>query len=616
MSEINVQSRKNSDLGLPFDGNHERQQHDQVVFENVADHYVKGEDVTAYFTILNDIKVNLNDDQIGLLRVGSTNIQECLAYAPMQLNSSIRHGTATFPSSSLPVTDDEFYQFCYINEKRKCLGSSIPFQLNCSIDDIDLLSSTLLETSIEKKSMQTNNDGFISLQDYDNDDLVIIHTKRMLIEEKLRQENRQLLEINRRLEQQKDECKAKLDLLDLKSNEYINKVKNDMQTLATTHKATIDELSSRQRLEAKLRKEYDACRSLCNQYQTESLQFAERCRTFEDLNIQLTDETNKLRSQLLITTKLNEEQVIKIIDYDKRLLESNELLKSANQYQLQLEQQLRDLRLTTEKYQISMQGQINAYTKQASQQENQIHALETANILLKEELNSIKTDNTFLLTLNKQDKQLTNELQQQINDLNEKHRLDNEQKQNELEKLQNELEQMKEIQNDYMILKNSFNEIEKRCVKHQKSEIEVKKQFAVYKEFVGDLERKVQDLTERLLAGADEYKALYRKYAALERMIGKTNRQNSSILKSNPTTLSNETGLNEEALVNLLRNSYELQQQDQQQNIHEEENKTIIPQSEKSDVNEEIRECPMCYWEFPKHLTLENKKEHIENHFA
>jgi hypothetical protein len=51
----------------------------------------------------------------------------------------------------------------------------------------------------------------------------------MLIEEKLRQENRQLLDINRRLEQQKDECKAKLDLLDIKSTEYMTKIKNDMQ---------------------------------------------------------------------------------------------------------------------------------------------------------------------------------------------------------------------------------------------------------------------------------------------------------------------------------------------------------------------------------------------------
>ncbi|CAF4180840.1 unnamed protein product [Rotaria sordida] len=110
-----------------------------------------------------------------------------------------------------------------------------------------------------KWKQKHHNDGLIALQDYDNDDLVVIHTKRMVIEEKLRQENRQLLEINRRLEQQKDE---------------------------------------------------------------------------------------------------------------------------SNQYQLQLEQQLRDLRLTTEKYQISMQGQINAYTKQASQQENQIHALKTSNSLL------------------------------------------------------------------------------------------------------------------------------------------------------------------------------------------------------------------------------------------
>jgi hypothetical protein len=43
--------------------------HDQVVFENVPDQYVKGENVTAHFTILHDIKVNINEDRIGLLRV-------------------------------------------------------------------------------------------------------------------------------------------------------------------------------------------------------------------------------------------------------------------------------------------------------------------------------------------------------------------------------------------------------------------------------------------------------------------------------------------------------------------------------------------------------------------
>ena len=196
--------------------------HDQVVFENIPDQYVKGENVVAHFTVLHDDKVNPNEDQIGLLRVGSTNIQECLAYAPIQFDASTRHGTATFLSASLPTTDDEFYQFCYIVKKRKCLGSSIPFQLNCSIDDIDLLSQSSLEKS------KSGHDGLIALADHDNDDLVVVHTKRMLVEEKLRQENRQLLEVNRRLEQQKDECKARFEVLEAKSTEYINKVKSDM----------------------------------------------------------------------------------------------------------------------------------------------------------------------------------------------------------------------------------------------------------------------------------------------------------------------------------------------------------------------------------------------------
>ncbi|CAF5103163.1 unnamed protein product, partial [Rotaria magnacalcarata] len=218
-------------------------------------------------------------------------------------------------------------------------------------------------------------------------------------------------------------------------------------TLALSHKATIEELSSRQRSETKLRREYDACRSLCNQYQTEAKQFAERSRALEDLNIKLSDERNQLSSHFSSTMKLNEEQAIEINDLKKHVSDSDELLKAANQYQCQLEQQLRDLRLTAEKYRIAMQGQIDAYAKQASQQVNQIHALESVNNLLKEELNTVKADNTFLLTMAKQDKQLTNELQQQMDDLNEKHRLDIEQKQNELERLGKEFEQFKGNQN-------------------------------------------------------------------------------------------------------------------------------------------------------------------------
>ena len=90
---------------------------------------------------------------------------------------------------------------------------------------MDILCSTLLE----KTAIKSNNDSLIALADHDNDDLVVIHTKSMLVEEKLRQENRHLLDINRRLEQQKDEWKAKVEALTFKTNEYMTKVNGDMQ---------------------------------------------------------------------------------------------------------------------------------------------------------------------------------------------------------------------------------------------------------------------------------------------------------------------------------------------------------------------------------------------------
>ncbi len=160
------------------------------------------------------------------LQVGSINVKECLAYAPVEFTpsttaGSVRHGTATFSSSLLPVTDDEYYQFCYIYNQKKNLGSSIPFQLNCALDDIDILSGDPVG--------KTKHDSLIALADKDNDDILVIHTKRMLTEEKLRQENRQLLDIKRRLESQKDECQMKLDSIEAKQKEQITKLNNEIQ---------------------------------------------------------------------------------------------------------------------------------------------------------------------------------------------------------------------------------------------------------------------------------------------------------------------------------------------------------------------------------------------------
>lgn len=71
------------------------------------------------------------------------------------------------------------------------------------------------------------------MDDQDQDDMVVIHSKGRLIEEKLRQENRHLLEIKGRLEMQKEELQAQLDLHETKTNDHITKSQIEMQVSST-----------------------------------------------------------------------------------------------------------------------------------------------------------------------------------------------------------------------------------------------------------------------------------------------------------------------------------------------------------------------------------------------
>ncbi|UJR32918.1 hypothetical protein I4U23_020379 [Adineta vaga] len=596
MSEINDQSSDtSSELNWPVDHPMEQVAHHvQVVFENVADQYVKGEDVTAFFTILQDIKVNPNEDQIGLLRVGSRNIKECLAYAPVQLNPSTTsgstcHGTATFSSSSLPVTDDEFYQFCYIINQTKNLGSSIPFQLNCALDDIDLLTNAPISKS--------KYDGLIALADQDNDDLVVIHTKRMLTEEKLRQENRYLLDMNRRLEAQRDECQTKLDLLEIRAKENIEKITHNMQTLSTSHQRAIDELLSRQKFELNLRAELDACQKLCTKYQGDSLENAERCRTLEETYTQMSNDANQLRSQLAVTSQFAKDQATQIINLERQLIQSNELAKTSNQRQTTLEQQIRDLRLTSEKHHLSMEGQLiqsNELAKTSNQRE----------ATLEQQIRDLRlTSEKHHLSMEGQLNEYSQQIKQQAEHI---HALEteNEAIKHEREDLQNEMEEIKSNQEVLNTLNTSFNEIKKRCVKHQKSEIEVKKQLAAYKLFIDELQHEKQELIERLATGAEEYKALFRKHSVLEQKLGMNNVSQEIINTSSITT--SEPIPKKEEIVPILTNS----------DANQRENETTSSSASMSDVDGELGVCPMCYWKFPANMLLDAKRDHIDSHFS
>jgi chromosome segregation ATPase len=186
----------------------------------------------------------------------------------------------------------------------------------------------------------------------------------------------------------------------------------------------------------------------------------------------------------------------------------------------------------------------------------------------------------------------------------------------------NELKEKNIDQKAYMTLKTSFTEVEKRCVKHQKSEVEVKRQLAGYQSFINDLQREIHELTERLSAGAEEYKTLFRKYTLLQQSVEINEKQETTV------DTTNEPVYKEDELFAILHNSYEGKQQQQEQEQEPEpvpepepelelelEPQVQSNRSSLAEIDQEVQTCPMCSWTFPVHMSLDGKREHIENHF-
>lgn len=133
---------------------------------------------------------------------------------------SFRRGTATFASSILPTSNEKFYEFVYLLNLTKKLGASNSFQLNFEPDDIELLSNDPLS----KDKM----DSLVSYADND-EDIIVIQPKRAYLEEKLRQENRQLVEMNNRLENEKIDFQTQLKVLMNKRKEIEKKLRDEIQ---------------------------------------------------------------------------------------------------------------------------------------------------------------------------------------------------------------------------------------------------------------------------------------------------------------------------------------------------------------------------------------------------
>ncbi|POI24278.1 hypothetical protein CIB84_011972 [Bambusicola thoracicus] len=129
-----------------------------VIFNNVEKFYVPGGDVICQYTLTHNI-VPRGKDWVGIFRVGWKTTREYYTFMWAPQPSDVHGNTAVqqqiqFKAYYLPK-DDEYYQFCYIDQDGMIRGASVPFQFRAETEDDILVVTT--QGEVEEIELQNKN---------------------------------------------------------------------------------------------------------------------------------------------------------------------------------------------------------------------------------------------------------------------------------------------------------------------------------------------------------------------------------------------------------------------------------------------------------------------------
>ncbi|XP_062451836.1 calcium-binding and coiled-coil domain-containing protein 2 isoform X2 [Rhea pennata] len=233
----------------------------QVIFNNVEKFYVPGGDLTCYYTLTNNIAPR-RKDWVGIFRVGWKTTQEYYTFMWAPLPSGVSGDTAAqqqiqFKAYYLPK-DDEYYQFCYVDQDGVVRGASVPFQFRAETEDDILVVTTqgeVEEIELQNKNLLKENEelkaSYTSLQKQNMDLQEQLKKKKELQNgfeslksntEKLELELNSLKKENKHLKE-KDSCRE-TELHQLK--EQIQNVTSEKERLETRLKTALDHLDQLQ----------------------------------------------------------------------------------------------------------------------------------------------------------------------------------------------------------------------------------------------------------------------------------------------------------------------------------------------------------------------------------
>ncbi|NXW84546.1 CACO2 protein, partial [Alopecoenas beccarii] len=237
----------------------------QVVFNNVEKFYVPGGDVTCQYTLTQNM-VPHGKDWVGIFRVGWKTTREYYTFMwaplPSDTHGDTHSDTAAqhqiqFKAYYLPK-DDEYYQFCYVDQDGMVRGASVPFQFRAETEDDILVVTTqgeVEELELQNKNLREENEELkascASLQQQNIDleeELKKTQELQKNVEslrsniEKLELELNSLKKENKHLKE-RDDCRG-AELHQLK--EQIENVSSDKERLASRLRAALEHMDQLQ----------------------------------------------------------------------------------------------------------------------------------------------------------------------------------------------------------------------------------------------------------------------------------------------------------------------------------------------------------------------------------
>ncbi|KAE8575074.1 hypothetical protein XENTR_v10003696 [Xenopus tropicalis] len=228
----------------------EERNYSQVVFSRVEQSYVPGIDIICYFTYTSGFHP-AKKDWVGIFKVSWKTTREYYTWVSADCEEQGLEKRVTFKAYYLPKESDDYYQFCYVDQKGEVRGVSIPFQLCRKIQDEgeeDILLVTTEEEAqgmkekqrvLEEKVAALEKDK-CTLQDECTQLALEQKNKAALIESLQAQQlecakkNEELDQQNQELERQLEEEKCKNGSLHLKvvsAEEERERVQNDIRSL-------------------------------------------------------------------------------------------------------------------------------------------------------------------------------------------------------------------------------------------------------------------------------------------------------------------------------------------------------------------------------------------------